>query len=45
MEVCFLKSGLMGMNVSPTFMEMTCSFLNCRRATIHFQVSRVTDRS
>lgn len=28
LKVNFLKSGLSGVNVSQTFLEMTCSFLN-----------------
>ncbi|PNY11183.1 cysteine-rich receptor-like protein kinase [Trifolium pratense] len=37
LKVNFWKSGLMGVNVSSTFMEMTCTFLNCRFGSIPFK--------
>ncbi|MCI26964.1 RNA-directed DNA polymerase (Reverse transcriptase), partial [Trifolium medium] len=37
LKVNFWKSGLMGVNVSPTFMAMACTFLNCRRGSIPFK--------
>ncbi|WJX46909.1 hypothetical protein P8452_33654 [Trifolium repens] len=37
LKVNFWKSGLIGLNVSATFMEMACSFLNCRLGTLPFK--------
>ncbi|CAJ2644334.1 unnamed protein product [Trifolium pratense] len=37
LKVNFWKSGLIGVNVSSTFMEMTCTFLNCRFGSIPFK--------
>jgi hypothetical protein len=37
LKVNFWKSGLIGLNVSATFMEMACSFLNCCLGTLPFK--------
>jgi hypothetical protein len=37
LKVNFWKSGLIGVNVSPTFMEMENSFLNCRLGSLPFK--------
>jgi hypothetical protein len=37
LKVNFWKSGLMGVHVSSTFMEMASSFLNCRLGSIPFK--------
>jgi hypothetical protein len=37
LKVNFWKSGLIGLNVSPTFMEIACSFLNCRLGSLPFK--------
>ncbi|GAU29496.1 hypothetical protein TSUD_360410 [Trifolium subterraneum] len=37
LKVNFWKSGLIGVNVSPTFMTMACTFLNCRLGTFPFK--------
>ncbi|MCH86251.1 ribonuclease H protein [Trifolium medium] len=37
LKVNFWKSGLSGVNVNSTFLEMACNFLNCRRGTIPFK--------
>jgi hypothetical protein len=37
LKVNFLKSGLIGFNVSPTFLERASMFLNCRLGTIPFK--------
>ncbi|GAU26541.1 hypothetical protein TSUD_361750 [Trifolium subterraneum] len=36
LKINFWKSGLMGANVSPTFLTMASTFLNCRLGTIPF---------
>jgi hypothetical protein len=37
LKVNFWKSGLIGINVNSTFMEMACTFLNCRQALLPFK--------
>jgi hypothetical protein len=37
LKVNFWKSGLSGVNVSNVFLEMACSFLNCKRGSIPFK--------
>jgi hypothetical protein len=37
LKVNFWKSGLMGVNVKPTFMEMACTLLNCKLGEIPFK--------
>ncbi|GAU43110.1 hypothetical protein TSUD_373050 [Trifolium subterraneum] len=37
LKVNFWKSGLMGINVSPTFLTMAATFLNCRLGSIPFK--------
>jgi hypothetical protein len=37
LKVNFWKSDLIGINVSPTFLEMACTFLNCRLWSIPFK--------
>ncbi|GAU10246.1 hypothetical protein TSUD_418780 [Trifolium subterraneum] len=37
LKVNFWKSGLIGVNVHPTFMEMACTFLNCRLSSLPFK--------
>jgi hypothetical protein len=37
LKVNFLKSCLIGVNVISSFMEMTCTFLNCREGSISFK--------
>ncbi|KAK2454307.1 hypothetical protein QL285_001883 [Trifolium repens] len=36
LKVNFWKSSLMGVNVPPSFLEMACGFLNCKRGVIPF---------
>jgi hypothetical protein len=37
LKVNFWKSGLIGINVSPTFMTMACTFVNCRQGDVPFK--------
>jgi hypothetical protein len=37
LKVNFWKSGLCGVNVSPTFLETACDFLNCQLGSIPFK--------
>jgi hypothetical protein len=37
LKVNFWKSGLMGVNVSSTFLDSACTFLNCRLGSIPFK--------
>jgi hypothetical protein len=37
LKVNFWKSGLIGINVPPTFLEVACTFLNCRQGSIPFK--------
>jgi len=37
LKVDFYKSCLMGINVNPDFMEMTCNFLNCSQGSFPFR--------
>lgn len=36
LKVNFHKSCLIGLNVASDFMEMACSFLNCRKGAVPF---------
>ncbi|GAU51627.1 hypothetical protein TSUD_140380 [Trifolium subterraneum] len=37
LKVNFWKSGLIGVNVNPTFLSMACTFLNCRLGSLPFK--------
>jgi hypothetical protein len=37
LKVNYFKSGLIGVNVAPTFLEMACTFLNCRLGVVPFK--------
>jgi hypothetical protein len=37
LKVNFWKSALLGINVSPEFLEAACTFLNCRQGSIPFK--------